>query len=518
MINPEKSFNINDYIEIILRRIWYIIIPFLAVLIITGLYAYTTPKEYRASTLILVTPQKVPVDYVRPTVTSTIQDRLQSIGQDIMSRTRLERIIAEFKLYVEEAKSLTPEEIVELMRKNIRVEIKGQEGYFTISYVGKDPKVVTMVTNKLSSLFIEENLKLREQQAQGTSEFLAIELNATKTKLEEQESTVTSFKRRFMAELPDQRDTNLRMLAQLQLDHQRISDSLKAAQDRKVIIQKQLSGLEFMNFSEPSSSLISSEQPLRPQSKDPYQLELEKLKKYFAEIQLKYTEKHPDFLTTKKRIAELEKRIETSKGEAEDMDVEKVEEKGISSSQIARSSPKSSKKGKGGGKGDSESNIFNNFSKEMESQMVATDLEVKRLMEEESRVRAKIGQYQVRVENAPVRELAMAQLSRDYQNTVTNYQNLLRKSQEAQQAENLERRQKGEQFKVIDPARIPEKPFKPDIPKILLFGFLLGIGSGFGVTLFREQMDRSFRDAEDLEATLGFKVLANIPKIEKKAA
>jgi polysaccharide chain length determinant protein (PEP-CTERM system associated) len=512
MINTGKSFNINDYIEIILRRIWYIIIPFVVVLIITGLYAYFTPKEYRVSTLILVTPQKVPVDYVRPTVTSTIEDRLQSIGQDILSRTRLERIIAEFKLYAEEAKSLTLEEIVELLRKNIRVEIRGREGYFTISYIGKDPKVVTMVTNKLASLFIEENLKLRELQAQGTTEFLAIELNATKAKLDEQEGAITNFKKRFMAELPDQRDSNLRILAQLQLDHQRISDSLRAAQDRKVVIQKQLSGLEFMI--EPSSEEQSLSSP-KLKIKDPYELELEKLKKYFTELQLKYTEKHPDFLITKKRIDELEKRIEASKGKAEDMNVEKGEEKEISSSQIARSRPKASKKGIDEGKRGSESGLFY---KEIESQLGATDIEIKRLMEEGSRAKAKIAEYQARVENAPVRELGMAQLTRDQQNTMTNYQNLLRKSQEAQQAENLERRQKGEQFKVIDPARIPEKPFKPDIPKILLLGLLLGMGFGFGVAFFREQMDHSFRDAEDLEVTLGFKVLANIPKVEKKAA
>jgi polysaccharide chain length determinant protein (PEP-CTERM system associated) len=369
-----------------------------------------------------------------------------------------------------------------------------------------------MVTNKLASLFIEENLKLRELQAQGTTEFLAIELNATKAKLDEQEGAITNFKKRFMAELPDQRDSNLRILAQLQLDHQRISDSLRAAQDRKVVIQKQLSGLEFMI--EPSSEEQSLSSP-KLKIKDPYELELEKLKKYFTELQLKYTEKHPDFLITKKRIDELEKRIEASKGKAEDMNVEKGEEKEISSSQIARSRPKASKKGIDEGKRGSESSLFY---KEIESQLGATDIEIKRLMEEGSRAKAKIAEYQARVENAPVRELGMAQLTRDQQNTMTNYQNLLRKSQEAQQAENLERRQKGEQFKVIDPARIPEKPFKPDIPKILLLGLLLGMGFGFGVAFFREQMDHSFRDAEDLEVTLGFKVLANIPKVEKKAA
>ena len=158
------------------------------------------------------------------------------------------------------------------------------------------------------------------------------------------------------------------------------------------------------------------------------------------------------------------------------------------------------------------------FYKEMEGQLAATDLEIKRLKDEEARTKAKIGEYQTRLENIPVREMAMANLTRDYQNTKETYHSLLKKNQEAQQAENLERRQKGEQFKVIDPARIPEKPFSPNIPRNLLLGVLLGMGLGFGMAFFREQMDRSFKDAEDLETTLGFKVLANIPKIEKKAA
>jgi uncharacterized protein involved in exopolysaccharide biosynthesis len=154
----------------------------------------------------------------------------------------------------------------------------------------------------------------------------------------------------------------------------------------------------------------------------------------------------------------------------------------------------------------------------MEAQLIATELEIERLKEEEAKVKAQINRYRERIEMTPVRELAMTQLTRDYLNMKDLYQTLLKKSEEAQQAENLERRQKGEQFKVIDPARVPETPFRPDIPKTLLFGLLLGTGFGLGVAFFREQMDRSFRDAEDLETTMGFKVLANIPTIQKEAA
>jgi len=515
MINPAKSFNINDYIEVFLRRIWYVIIPFAIVVSAAAIYSFTAPQKYRATTLILVTPQKVPVDYVRPTITSRIEDRLQSIGQEIMSRTRLEQVISEFKLYQQEAKSLAPEEIIELMRKDTTVQIRGREGYFTISYTGKDPRTVTMVTNKLASLFIEENLKLREQQAQGTTEFLTLELNATKAKLDEQEKLITQFKRQFMYELPDQRDVNLSILGKLQQQLQTVNDALKSAQDRKLIIQKQLTEMRNMaamlteQVATPTAQEDSAgrtfSSPLaspKPKIGNPDELRLEKLKSLLSELETKYKEKHPDILITKKRIADLEKKIE------KDRAVMKEAEGEVASPGVQKEKEKGGKMEAG----------VDPFYKEMEGQLAATDFEIKRLKDEEARAKAKIGEYQTRIENTPVRELAMTNLTRDYQNSKETYHSLLKKNDEAQRAENLERRQKGEQFKVIDPARIPEKPFSPNIPRNLLFGLLLGMGLGFGMAFFREQMDRSFKDAEDLETALGFRVLANIPKIEKKAA
>ncbi len=505
MINPEKSFSVHDYVEIFLRRIWYIIIPLAIILAGASLYALMSPKEYRATTLILVTPQKVPESFVRPTVTSTIEDRLQSINQEIMSQTRLEQVVSEFKLYPEEAKSKSREEIVGLMRRNIKVELKGKEGYFNISYSGKDPSTVMRVTNKLASLFIEENLRFREQQAQGTSDFLSIELNATKAKLEEQEKAIIHFKRQFSGELPEQQGANTQVLQQLQLSYQRIGESLRSAQDRKLMIQKQISDTELLLVSSPSTK-DGLAIPLNP-FKDPQVVQLEQLKNQLADLQTKYTEKHPDILVLKKKITELEAKIEKDRSE------KKIEERVVISE---LSAPKADGKAE---KKEKESGLrLNPQYKQMESQLLATDLEIERLKADEEKVKAQINIYRQRIENTPIRDQALTLISRDYQNTKETYQTLLKKSQDAQQAENLERRQKGEQFKLIDPARVPAKPFSPDIPKILLFGSLLGMGSGLALAFFREQMDHSFRDPDDLEADLGFKVIASIPKVGKKAA
>ena len=216
MINPGRSYNVNDYKEIFLRRKLYFVIPFVLIFAAAVLWAVLAPRKYQASPLVLVTPQRVPADLVRPTVTASIIERLNSISQEIMSRTRLEQIIDELKLYQGELKQMKREEVVDLMRKNIKVELPKRTaetaGYFTISYTGEDPRIVTLVANKLSSLFIEENLKLREQQAVGTTEFLTNELAATKEKLAAQGQVLADYKRRNMGSLPEQRETNIKML------------------------------------------------------------------------------------------------------------------------------------------------------------------------------------------------------------------------------------------------------------------------------------------------------------------
>jgi uncharacterized protein involved in exopolysaccharide biosynthesis len=211
-------------------------------------------------------------------------------------------------------------------------------------------------------------------------------------------------------------------------------------------------------------------------SKGSVEVQIEDLKKQLADLQSRYTERHPDIVLTKKRIADLEKNKETT-----------------------------------GLKNDPRYRELNNA-------LSLNEMEINRLKGESERLRAQMGQYRGRIEGTTTREQEMTSMLQEYHNTRLQYDTLIKKSEEAQQAENMERRQKGEQFRIIDPARIPEKPFQPDIPKVLLIGLLAGLGCGLGGIFVREQLDRSFRDPEDAEVTLGLKVLANIPKIGSKAA
>jgi polysaccharide chain length determinant protein (PEP-CTERM system associated) len=494
MINSQKSFALQDYLDIFLKRKWYFIIPL--VLVFAGTLGYLTvaSKWYRSSTLVMVSPQKIPQDYVKATVTSGVEERLASIAQEILSRTRLEQVIKEFNLYPGRLKSQPMETVVEDMRKDIEIEIPKKDkekNHFTISYVGKDPRVVAAVTNKLSSLFIEENLKIREQQAQGTSEFLDSELKAKREKVDQFQQEITTFKRRFINELPENRDANLKVLEQLNLQSQKIHEAIRAAEDRKLIVQNQLSAMPFQG----SEGGRGNMPPGFSQPQPPMMIQLSQLKRQLEEFQAKYTENHPDLLMTKKKIADLEKRL--------------------AESQTVSGGAGPDKQGK---TGDPVQDQYNAYQNERKTQLALLDKEIARLKKEDERVRALTVQYQTRIENTPIRELSLSAMNREFNNLNESYQVLLKKSAEAQQAENLERRQKGEQFRIIDPARVPEEPFKPDVTKVLLIGLALGIGAGLGLAFLREQMDHSFRDAEDLEVTLGLRVLANIPRAEKKAA
>ncbi len=493
MINSQKSFALHDYLDIFFKRKWYFIIPL--VLVIAGTFGYlaVASKWYRSSTLVLVSPQKIPQDYVKATVTSGIEERLSSISQEILSRTRLEQVIKEFNLYPDQVKSQPMESLVEAMRKDITIDVPKndrEKNHFVISYVGKDPRLVATVTNKLSSLFIEENLKMREQQAQGTSEFLESELKAKREKVDQLQMQITNFKRGHINELPENRDANLKVLEQLNLQSQKINEGIKGAEDRKVIIQNQLANMTLQSFDTGGDGRGSSPAP-RP----PMVIQLSQLKGHLEELQAKYTENHPDIVVTKKKINDLEKKL--------------------AEAQEAGSGKDPGNKSKSG---DPVQDQYNIFQAERKNQLALQEKEIGRLKKEDEKVRSLIGMYQARIENTPIRELSLSALTREFENLNESYQLLMKKSGEAQQAENLERRQKGEQFRIVDPARVPEKPFKPDAAKVLLIGLVLALGSGLGLTFLREQMDHSFRDAEDLEVTVGLRVLANIPRVEKKAA
>jgi len=517
MAQIEKLFNIQDYLAIGLRRKWYIIIPLvLCVLASFGVYKYL-PKVYKTTTEILVQPQRIPETYVRSTLTDPVSERLNNISQEILSRTRLEKVINEFNLYADLLKQFHMEEIIEMMRKKIEVRVHRQNA-FSISFEGGDPKMVMMVTNKLASLFIEENLKFRELRAEGTSEFISKEVQTVEDSLKKKESEVRLYKERNMGQLPQQLEANLRILDRLQQQLKTTSESLRASEDRMMIVQNQIEQLKdrqqsqrelYSTLQSPQRETTSRENTRTERvAEDSLVTQLNALKRDLANAQSKYTENHPDVIDLKTKIARLEpKVIELLKNQA-GIRGQRQQHETITESNLP-----------------SPATILDPATERLLTQYTEQYNEArsdaKRFREEMKTLKEQMALYQRRVEDTPKKEQEMLQLTRDYDLVKSNYQSLMDKKIQAQMAENLERKQQGETFKVLDPARFPETPFKPDRNKILLMGAMIGLSIGLGLTWLREFMDQSFHTVSDVESYLEIPVIATIPNLkeeEKKAA
>lgn len=518
MINTGKFFDIQSYFKMGLRRKWYIIIPFtLSVIISFGVYKYM-PKEYQSTTLIIVQAQRVPESYVRPTLTESVTDRLNNISQEILSRTRLERVIKELNLYSDMLNKVHMEEIVDMMRKKIEVKVQRQNA-FSISFEGTEPRTVMLVANKLASLFIEENLKLRESRVEGTAEFISRELQGVESTLKKKDNMVRQYKEKNMGQLPGQLEANLRILERLQQHFKTTSESLKAAEDMSLLLESQIEQLmDRQSERGPSSTPPSPRRSLTQGEnirvergpEESLVAQLNALKRDLANAEPKYTGSHPDVVDLKRKIAALERKVKKQEEERErrlrELRERQEEMIGESNLQAASTSLDSSAE---------------RLRTQYEVKLKETQSEAGRLKEEMGNLKEQIALYQRRIEETPKREQEMVDLNRDYDILKIYYQSLVDKKYQSQMAENLERKQQGEQFRILDPARLPEKPFKPNRDNILAVGAVFGLVIGLGLAWGRESMDRSFYEVSDLETYLQLPVLAtilNLNEEEKKAA
>jgi polysaccharide chain length determinant protein (PEP-CTERM system associated) len=522
-VATEKPFEIHDYIQMGLRRKWYIVLPLVASVAVSfGVYKYL-PKIYRATTVILVQPQRVPESYVRSTITEEVTGRLNTISQEILSRTRLEQVIHEFNLYPELQGKAPMEGIVDVMRHAVEVKIlsrsswQGGQNSFSISYEGKEPRAVMLVTNELASLFIEENLRVRELQAEKTSDFLGKELQEMEEKLKKKDLDIRNFKERHMGQLPGQLDANLRILEQLQRQVQTTSENIRAAEDRAVLLRSQMDQLRererllMARETQRTGVLDGNNLSVERLPDDPLITQWNNLKEELANARTRYTDSHPDVINLSRKLAALESKVKELLEKQKALEEARRRNLGQRREQTAeRDFPAAAA-----------DPAVERLLAQYSEQYQQLQLQTKRLKAEESNLKDEIALYQKRVEDTPKLEQELILLTRDYDLLRANYQSLLDKKIQAQMAENLERKQQGEQFKVLDPARIPENPVRPDRKKILLMGMFIGLACGLGLAWFREAMDKSFHTVSDVEEYLGLTVVATIPNLreeEKKAA
>jgi polysaccharide chain length determinant protein (PEP-CTERM system associated) len=496
------------------RRKWLALLTFLPLATVVVCVVAFLPHLYQSTAIVLVDRQQVPEDLVRSTVTSALETRLQTINQEILSRSRLEQLISRFGLYPDLRHRVSSEELIERMRKDILLDlrsadVKGTERRatiaFALSYRGSDPQTVAQVTNTLASFYIEENLKVRERQAAGTAEFLRVQLEQVKAKLDQQEKQVSEFKKRYVGELPQENEVNLATLERLNTQLRLNTDNRARALERRAILDRQLTEMmPSVGSAGPGVDPAPTASGSGPFviSTDPRVARLARLKQDLAELKTRFSDKYPDVIRLKAEIADAEKELEDVRTTAAAASAATGGSTAATDgAPVARPAPRAV------------AAPPDPFILRMHQAMAEAEAEAKVLKAEEERLRTTIQSYQQRVQTTPLREQQYKEIARDYDSTKELYASLLKRLAESQIAESMEQRQKGEQFRVIEPALPSDKPIAPDRGRLLAMGLALAFGAAVGLVLLIEHLDTGFHSLDDLRAFTTVPVLASIPCI-----
>jgi polysaccharide chain length determinant protein (PEP-CTERM system associated) len=426
------------------RRPFHVLVPF--VLVAGGVFAssYLEEEMYESSTLILVERERVPESFV-PRVTEDESRRLRTIRQEILSRTRLEKVLTELDPYPEVEEDVPSLRLTERLRNAATVAVKGNDA-FSVQFVHRDPLVAMQVADRLATLFIEETLRTEESRMSEATQFIESQLEEARRELEAREEALRRFKERRMGTLPGQTGANLATLQRLQMEQQAVASSLQAALDR-------LSALE----------LTPADVPVKVS-------ELDRLRAELMGLRRRYTDEHPEVQALTARIERLEQQP----------------------SAPAPANP-------AGGA--------------LTSQLAEARQDVERLKARSQSIDERIAEVQARVDNAPRTEQELATLTRDFQMLNENYLTLLDKKLDAQMAQRLEERWKGERFRILDPAYLPERPVSPNRRRYAVVGVFLGLLAGLGLALGMELLDTTVKNAEELRTLQDYPVLACIPHI-----
>jgi polysaccharide biosynthesis transport protein len=492
------SFDVQYLLGVARRRHLHFLIPLFIGWIVVWCASWILPPRYKSATLILVEQPTMPTNYVMPNINDDLQGRLQTITQQILSRTRLLQIIDQFNLYPDPHGKRSPDDRVVSMRKDIDVELVRSPGNqitaFNVYYSSPDAIVAQQVTGEITKLFINENLEVRQHQSEDTTKFLESQLESARNSLFEQEEKIRQFKSSHVGEMPAQLASNLQILGGLQSQLQNAEDSLNAARQQHVYLQSQLEQYRSLQGSAKSGNDTSIGLPA-------IERELEKLKAQLADLSSHYTDRHPDVRKLKQQIAKTEKtrdqvlaRVREEKsnanGHATEID--------SAAQQIADST---------------ESPAL----LQIRGQLHSNDVEITNRERSIAGLKAKIEEYQGRLNQEPIREQQLADLTRGYEQSKTSYDELLKKKNESAMATRMELLQQGERFRIMDPPSLPQKPEFPNRLKFCGMGLGIGIALGVVVAGAFEKLDRRIHSEEEIKKLLPYDVLVDIPAIVNAA-
>ena len=490
----EKSegLDLQHYLGVVRRRHLHFLIPLFIGWALVWAASWVLPPRYQSSTLILVEQPSMPKDYVTPNVNDDLQQRLQSITQQILSRTRLLHIIDQLNLYATERALRSPDQKVDRMRKDIEIELvrdaRNQITAFNVYYSSRDPQIAQQVTSELTNLFINENLEVRQQQSEDTTQFLESQLEAARKTLADQEDRIRQFKAQHVGEMPGQLASNLQILQGLQSQLQNNEDALNAARQQRVYLQTLADQYRTLQgTTKGADGTTSVGLPALDQ-------QLEKLKAQLADLRSHYTDRHPDVRKVQEQIAENEKMRDQllanlkTKGPEDATNGTEAASQGADPAQASLMAP-------------------------IQSQLRSNQLEITNREHSIAGLRAKVEEYQARLNQEPIREQQLADLTRGYDQSKANYDDLLKKKNESKMATSMELLQQGERFRIIDPPSFPQRPEFPNRLKFCAMGLGAGLALGVFVAGAFEFMDDRLHSAKEIRKLLPAEVIGEIPAI-----
>ncbi|MGH9534149.1 MAG: GNVR domain-containing protein [Terriglobales bacterium] len=467
-----------DVAELVRRRWAWVLVP--ALLIAGGgiVAVRHLPKLYQSEAMILVEPQRVPTDFVKPTVNEDTDQLLVEISEEILSRTHLLALIQHYGLYPRLRDRLSERQLAERMRQDITVknitrqaqQTPGQQGgAFQIAYQGTTPRQAQQVTQDLAGLFIAENLAVRQRQAQGTVQFITTELGRARRQLQSQSAQQAALQRQFMGALPEQEASNLQQLTGEQT-------ALEAAEQQAARDQQQKTYLQSLQ-----AALAGTPAPAAaPTTPLAAQLQADQLQ--LAALEQVDTPKHPDVVRLKGEIAALRRQ------------------------QAADPPPAAAAPGPSG-----------LSAQQIRGELATLDQDARWQRGQEQSITAKIAQLRAQLAMEPAVQERLAAVERNYKIATANYELLLKNRDAADMAAAMEEQAEGEEFRVVDPANLPQRPDKPQIAKLSLLAVVLGLLVGVGLGVGRDYSDPAVRNERDVEYYLGATVLAQVPLVRSQA-
>jgi len=478
-----RTHTLDEIVGLVVHRRWLILVPFALGVAAAPLLARFAPERYRSEALILVIPQRVPDSYVKATVSETVEQRLPALTDQILSRSRLEQIIQEMDLYKAERSRDVMENVVETMRHDISTSAVGKDvNSFRVSYVSLNPETARKVTERLASLYIDQNTRDRASQSASTSQFLGTQLEEAKRRLIEQEKKLEAYRRSHAGQLPSQLQGNLQAIQNANLQLQSLNESTNRAQERRLLIERQIADTQAVPLP-PGPPLATSD--VQTSLTTAQQLDLARAR--LASLLQRYTPDHPEVVSLQRTIGELVVRLES---ETPTSTTAVVPEKPITVAEATQ-----------------RKKVL-----DLQAELAVIDHQLTGNRAEEAHLKKTIADYQAKVDIVPTRESELVELTRDYSTLQTAYASLLMKREDSVIAANLEQRQIGEQFKLLDTASLPEKPYNQSQRLTMMAsGAASGLVLGLLVVGLLEYRDSSFKREEEVLKALSVPVLALIP-------